>query len=428
MAEVPREAVEFARVCVRAFYPPEYVVALDGILRGNNYCAHHNLANRLQQPAKELRITLNKMVHARLVTCEKRTQRRINFRDDRRPSRAVSTEFWFVPLRELVDGFTYRVHKVTKELETVIATHAQQRSYVCERCGSVYSELDIAPLLAEDGSGFVCDRFGMVVGRRQGECGGRIVEQSNADQLKEAEALKRKFEAQLQTLRERAQKCLTLEIPAHPLQDADAETWGEIVPENIGIHGETVDEHGYTADIAAEVKGLKTIEAEKKVEKPVMQEEKKEDVAIPDKPSWFKDSAGGDEDADDDWDDDAAQQNVLKKNTTGTAATFRDESDAKSYYEHFLRQAGGVVDEAAPEGAVLEAAAPENEVKDMEVDAAPAEAEKAEPEVMVKVAGKDVPMSQVTEEMKEEMTAEEYEAYFALAKNDDDDDDDDEFE
>lgn len=427
MAEVPREAVEFARVCVRAFYPPEYVVALDGILRGNNYCAHHNLANRLQQPAKELRITLNQMVTARLVTCEKRTQKRINFRDDRRPSRSVNTEFWFVPLRELVDAFTFRVNRVTKELEQVIARHAEQRSYVCERCGTVYGELDIVPLLADDGSGFICERFGMVTGRRPGECGGRIVEQSNVDQLKEAEALKRKFETQLQTLRERAEKCFTLDIPAHPLQDADAETWGDIVPENIGIHGETVDEHGYTADIAAEIKGLKKQEVEKKVEEPVVQEEKKEDVVVPDKPSWFKDSTGADEDADDDWDDDAAQQNVLKNNTTGTAATFQDESDAKSYYEHFLRQAGAVVEEGAPETPAAEATAPETAVKDMEVEPAALEAEKAEPEVMVKVGGKEVAMSQVTEEMKEEMTPDEYEAYFALAKNDDDDDDD-EFE
>ncbi len=95
-------------------------MALDGVLRGNNYCAHNDLAHRLKIAPKELRVTLVKMAHARLVKCEKRVQKRINFRDERRPSRSVNTEFWFVPLREVVDAFTFRVHMISAELDRVL--------------------------------------------------------------------------------------------------------------------------------------------------------------------------------------------------------------------------------------------------------------------------------------------------------------------
>ncbi len=274
------------------------------------------------------------------------------------------------------------------------------------------------------------------------------MEENNTTQLKETEALKRRLDEQLQPLRERAEKCMRLSIPAHPLQDADVETWGDIVPENIGIHGEKVDEHGFTPEIAAEIQGLKESQEEKEKAKEatavvVGNEPKEDDAPIPDKPTWFKDSSAVDEDADDDWDDESAQQNVLK-NTTGTAATFGDAGDAKSYYEHFLRQAGGVVEEApgtAGEATSKDAVGTENDDTVANVAGEnnageklverPVQAETSampEAEVFVMVGGKSVKMSEVTEEMKEEMTAEEYEAYFALARTGDDDDDDDEYE
>lgn len=225
IAGTPREAVDFARMVTRAFYPPEFVVALDAILRNRNYCAHHNLARRLEQPPKELRITLNRMVHVRLVAREQRVQTRIFvLEDDRRRSRSVSTEFWFVPLRELLDAFIFRVHRVSQELEQIISRSEEQRNYVCKRCGTAYDEDDIGQQVSEDGLSFICDRLDVVAGRRLSDCGGKIEEESNADERQEAEVLKVRLDTQLRPLRERAEKCLTLEIPAHPMQNADAKT------------------------------------------------------------------------------------------------------------------------------------------------------------------------------------------------------------
>lgn len=445
MTEVPPEAVEFARMLVRAFYPAEAVVALDGVLRANNYCAHNDLAHRLKMPPKELRSVLVKMMHSRLMKSEKRQQRRININDDRRATRTVSTEFWYVPLREVVDAFVYRMHKITSELEAAMVAHGATRTYRCTRCRAPYAEVDLVSRVGDNG--FICDRFGVGTGRRPGLCGGLIEEEDNTVAKKETEALKRRMEVQLKPLRERAEKCMRLTIPAHPLDGADEETWGALVPETIGVHGEKVDEDGFTPEMVAQLNAAsgKVPVQDNSQLTPLVPLVPADDEPVIEKPSWFKDNTAADEDNDDDWDEEGAQQNMLKT-ANGTAASFGGAEDSKSYYEQFLRAAGGMEEEksvAKKEPAASKVAATNAEksttsgsqAKSGDVVTADdrgaaghqgeTEAKAATEEVCVTVAGRKVKLSEVTEDMYEEMTAEEYQAYFALAKIGGDDEDED---
>lgn len=431
MAEVPREAVEFARMAVRAFHPPEFVVAVDGVLRANNYCAHNDLAQRLKLAPKDLRITMVKLVSARLMKSEKRIQKKINVMDERRSTRTVNTEFWYVPLPEVIDAFIYRVHRISNELDSTIIKSTADRVYVCKRCQYEYSELDAVSRM------FKCDRYGVPVTRRPTECNGDIVEQDNSAEKKDTESLKRRFETQLKPLRERAEKSAALNIPAHPLQGADEDTWGALVPETIGAKGERVNEDGFTPAMAAQMDGLSTgIEKERKpsIIEPTPEDD---DTPIPEKPSWFQDVGAGDDDNDGDWDDEGTQQTTLQNNA-GTAASFGDVEDAKSYYAQFLAVAEGGNDDAGEqEDKAVESGADididvENE-EEMEKRDEIIEEENGEPveEVIVKVGGRNVKLSEVTEEMQEEMTPDEFQTYFSLAKanvGDDDDDDDEEYE
>lgn len=439
MAEVPAEAVEFARVLVRAFYPPDYVVACDGVLRRNNYVAHGQLASQLKIAPKELRITLVKMVQARLMKSEKRQQKRVNVMEDRRASRTVSTEFWYVPLREVVDAFVYRMDRITLTLNSTAASHATNRLHRCQRCGWEYKEIDLVSRITEDG--FICDRYGVTVGRRPTECGGCIKEEDTTVIQQQSETLHRSFTTQLKPLCERARSCMQLSIPAHPLDGADDATWGALVPETIGLHGEVVDEDGLTPEMAARMGKTPTVKREElRKPLPIPVKPLDNDTPIPEKPSWFKEKGTKDEDNDDDWDDETTRQNVLM-NANGTAASFGGEADANTYYQQFLRAAGGLGEQAGQSEAVQDKAkAVANDAsqhnkyidsKSENVDAVPEEDEDAPADtgaddVFVKVAGRSVRMSEVTEEMQEEMTPEEFKEFHALGQRGGDDDDDDE--
>lgn len=428
---------------VRAFYPPEFVVLIDAVLRHNNYCAHHDLARRLKIQQKELRQILVRMVHARLMRNEKRQQKRINYKDERRPTRMVNTEFWYVPLAEVIDAFTYRVHKLTTEIEARRANESAAQKFLCNRCKSEYDMLDVVNNQRNEREDWICEKMGVRPDRRKLPCGGIIREQDNSGQIKEMERMKQKLDEELRQLRERAAQCSRMEIPAHPLDGADEATWGEIVPETVGIHGEAVNEEGLSKELSDRLKDPSGRgDAILGIDQPIGMLDPKDDGVIPEKPGWFTDSSK-DADEDDDWvDDPGANQNVLDSKT-GTAASFA-EDDEKQYYERYLQEIAGEQSgtptpkpsSAAEDGANATKDAKQREVIDVDADepkpALPA-ADDDEPEdVIVSVAGKQMMLSEVTEETTEKMTTEEYKAYFALAQSGggggDADDDDDEFE
>lgn len=114
--------------------PPEFAVSLDAVLRGNIYCGHITLSRRLKLPSKVLRKTLVGLVEAGLMKMERLEQVRID-RINRK--RSFQSEFWYVPLRDVLESFIYRVHRKTKELDEIIMSARESQEYMCERCPTV---------------------------------------------------------------------------------------------------------------------------------------------------------------------------------------------------------------------------------------------------------------------------------------------------
>lgn len=376
---------------------------------------------------------------------EKRQQKRINLRDDRRPTRLVNTEFWYVPLAELVDAFVYRVHKLTKDIETRRSNELAAQKYVCERCKSEYQLLEILSEMTPQGD-FVCTKMGVRPDKKPFPCGGIIREQDNSKQIKEMERIMQKLHDELHPLRSRADQCSRMEIPAHPLEGADEQTWGELVPETVGVYGEAVDEDGLDKELSAKLNHEKPRgNARPDMESVVLHVDVKDDTPTPDKPTWFRDANKDAEDAEDDWVNEQTGGNVLETEK-GTGASFFAEEDEKLYYERYLKEIAG---ESAPAEHPGKNTDPNDasqvlEIVDVDSETVVPPENVAQKEstiedefdelenVVVSVAGKQMKLSEVTEEMKEKMTPAEYKAYFALAQGGGagagDDDDDDEFE
>lgn len=424
---------------VRAFHTGEFVILMDAVLRANNYCAHHQLAQRLGLQPKELRQMLNRMVQARLMRSDKRTQKKINIHDDRRPVRTVTTEFWYVPLGTVVDTFLYRVHKITKGIEERRKNEIQRQKHECTSCNTVYDLLDILHFQSTKAGLFICEKMGVRVDRRPFPCGGVIKEQDNSAKVKELERTKQMVIVELRELRERAAVLARMDIPNHPLANVDDK---DIVPEMVDKDGEKVDEDG--VKIADKEAAKKAAAAEVAAEKGAAHID---DNFIPEKPSWFKESTI--EEGDDEWD---FEQDNFVSTKKGTAASFNEEEE-KSYFERYLQEIGGTAEPttapastapavtvpaatatAAPApaatlaGNVATDSKPPASSKIAKVNTVDERVDYGTNDALVSVAGKQIKWSEVTEEMQESMTPEEYKAYFALAQPGGDDDDDDEFE
>lgn len=467
MAQVPPEAVEFARMLTRAFYPIEYAVVVDGVLRKNNFCSHADLSFSLRMQPKELRQVLTRMVTSRLMCNDKLKQRRINYKDDKRPSRIVQTEFWYVPLQDMIDAFQFRVDKISRELDEKIRKEREQDLYQCLSCGKRYKLVDIVGNVDEEGN-FYCD----AITDTRRDCGGLIKEEDNSSRLKETENFKKRFEEELQPLRALAVRCVGVSIPNHPLEGADKETWDLYVPETIGLRGEVVDAEGLNSELAAEVNGPQADTAIVDFQSNAGGSLGGEATVIPDRPDWFKDGSKGDDDDDDDWED---NENMAASGsgpgvgpTFGTGAMLgaENEADAKSYVDSYMKVLagdGGVPesDDAvakpekdggegagadpdasqAPTGVGSERAGKEgDDAEDMAAakpdgtdtqDVAAEAAEEADPalDVSVTVKGEVYKLRDVTQDLVEQMTQEEFQQYCEVRPMGDDDDDDDiEFE
>lgn len=434
MAEVPAEVVEFTRMVVRAFYPGEFVVLADAVLRLNNYVTNQRLAQKLGLQPKELRQMLMRMVDAHLMCKEKRDLIRVNRLENK--SRSVPTDFWYVPLHKILDIFLYRVHKITADIDAKLSNEHQRQKHVCSRCGTEYNLLDILSSMREDGE-FICERIGVRPDRRPQPCGGLIKEHDNSAQVKGMERMKQRLQNELKELRERAVVCSALHIPRHPLENVDEKTWSEIVPEMVGMRGERVDADG--VEISEGTEKQASVSA---IANSAANDKKQPDVPddyVPEKPEWFKDTSTIDRD--EEWDYEQENFTNVKK---GTGATFNAD-DEKAYLEKYLNNIGGVSDSrAATRSALVVDSGSTNIASSSKVQTAPVtdgpnlqDGASQTPthddvdDVFVSVAGKQVKLSDVTEDMHELMTADEYKAYFAIVQRTrtaGDDDDDDEFE
>jgi transcription initiation factor IIE alpha subunit len=418
MAEVPREAVEFARMAVRAFYPIEFAVIADGVLRNNNFCAHSTLAHVLRMKPKELRQILTRMVASRLMCCEKRQQKRINYKDEKRPSRVVNTEFWYVPLVELLDAFQFRVDIITKDLDMRIKKESELDRYQCQICKHRYKLVDICANFDPELNAFICDSMGP----NRNICNGIVKEEDNRSVLKETESFKTKFEDELRPMRELATACNGMKIPAHPLEGADEETWALYVPETIGVHGEVVDEEGLTSEIAAEVNGRDPgadgVDSKLDGQIPMDAAGAEASGAIPERPDWFKEPNKDAEDMDDDWEEERDGVAGSSKPAFGTGHMFGESNvDAQSYLRSMLvpeisttdtDRNGAGSNDADQRGVAATVNIEDGDERNL--DKVDDVASRNVENLVVAVQGEVVPLSSVTEELIERMTAEEYES------------------
>jgi transcription initiation factor TFIIE subunit alpha len=108
---------------------------------------------------KDLRKLCAKLREDRLIAVNTRAE----IRDG--STRPVNREYYYIPLHPVIDAIKYKVSKLTSTIKLQYTPSQERKEYICLRCGSEWTELDVLSLYSEEG--FECQNCGAILERTE---------------------------------------------------------------------------------------------------------------------------------------------------------------------------------------------------------------------------------------------------------------------
>lgn len=92
-----------------------------------------------------------------------RRNQRSEFRDG--STRPVNREYYYIPLHPVIDAIKYKVSKLTSTIKAQYTPSEERKEYICLRCGTEWTELDVLSLVSDEG--FECQNCGAILERTE---------------------------------------------------------------------------------------------------------------------------------------------------------------------------------------------------------------------------------------------------------------------
>ena len=80
-------------------------------------------------------------------------------------TRPVNREYYYIPLHPVIDAIKYKVSKLTSTIKAQYTPSEERKEYICLRCGTEWTELDVLSLVSEEG--FECQNCGAILERTE---------------------------------------------------------------------------------------------------------------------------------------------------------------------------------------------------------------------------------------------------------------------
>lgn len=80
-------------------------------------------------------------------------------------TRPVNREYYYIPLHPVVDAIKYKVSKLTSTIKLQYTPSQERKEYICLRCGTEWTELDVLSLYSDEG--FECQNCGAILERTE---------------------------------------------------------------------------------------------------------------------------------------------------------------------------------------------------------------------------------------------------------------------
>lgn len=126
-------------------------------------------------------------------------------------TRPVNRDYYYIPLHPVIDAIKYKVSKLTSTIKAQYTPSTERKEYICLRCGTEWTELDVLSLVSEEG--FECQNCGAIL--------------QNTEDVKGAEGVDRtgheknsKLMAQLDKMLKLLKQIDSVEIPPNDFDTA----------------------------------------------------------------------------------------------------------------------------------------------------------------------------------------------------------------
>lgn len=126
-------------------------------------------------------------------------------------NRPVNREYYFIPLHPVVDAIKYKVSKLTSTIKAQYTPSEERKEYICTRCGTEWTELDVLSLVSEEG--FECQNCGHILERTEDVKGVEGVDRTGHEKNS-------KLMAQLDNMLKLLKQIDSVEIPPNDFETA----------------------------------------------------------------------------------------------------------------------------------------------------------------------------------------------------------------
>ncbi|KAF9893428.1 hypothetical protein FE257_010740 [Aspergillus nanangensis] len=192
------------RSVVRAFYETRHILVVDALFIHSVLHAE-DLAFLLGMQQKDLRKLCAKLREDRLISVSTRAE----IRDG--STRPVNREYYYIPLHPVVDAIKYKISKLTSTIKAQYTPSEERKEYVCLRCGSEWTELDVLSLYSDEG--FECQNCGAILERTEDVKGAEGIDRTGHEKNS-------KLMAQLDTMLKLLKQIDSVEVPPNDFDTA----------------------------------------------------------------------------------------------------------------------------------------------------------------------------------------------------------------
>ncbi|KAL2832880.1 TFIIE alpha subunit-domain-containing protein [Aspergillus cavernicola] len=192
------------RTVARAFYETRHILVIDALFIHSVLHAE-DLAFLLGMQQKDLRKLCAKLREDRLIAVNTRAE----IRDG--STRPVNREYYYIPLHPVVDAIKYKVSKLTSTIKAQYTPSQERKEYICLRCGTEWTELDVLSLYSDEG--FECQNCGAILERTEDVKGSEGIDRTGHEKNS-------KLMAQLDQMLKLLKQIDSVEIPPNDFDTA----------------------------------------------------------------------------------------------------------------------------------------------------------------------------------------------------------------
>lgn len=394
LTEVPSNLKRLIRLVVRGFYSLEHAMIIDLLVR-NPCMKEDDIVEILRFERKQLRALIN------TLKTEKFVKTRLKMETDAE-NKSTRQTYYFINYQVFVNIVKYKLDHIRRKIEMEEMHNTSRASFRCPTCEKTFTDLEVNELFDMMSGTFRCTF-----------CNNEVEEDADASSVQDSRTLLAKFNEQIQPVYDLLQKCDDIKL-APELLEPEPTDLSKIHNRSHTSKSSNMERDVWSGDKNRTTNYNLGTDSTVTISMGAENDGKKQEAAK-EVPVWMSQSTveGGQEDS---------RSSYVNEDSRPTHMEAANRTAVSNEIETLLiihEKKGGAPTGPIP-GQRNESSSSDSEDETPKYSAPSQntveEMESEEEETMVSVAGKMVPLNEVTDEMVSKMSPEEKEEYIRLGQ------------